>query len=223
MMVGCEVFQMIMYHYFLVIQLPYNYSNFLIGLNAFNFQFFPNILQSSVPAGYVTPNMPTYYTLMIPDTAFFISSGQYIMIVILYLGWALMISLLKNKGINKWRPLRKYCKGVFERRIRFSAVHECLWVCYISFVFFGLLQLQNLSVYGSWSYGNIILSIGCWFFCVLLSGWVIFLALKYKNDMTKVPKKHSFILGEDSHMPFELPLRHVRKLLFCIFLVMPYF
>lgn len=145
------------------------------------------------------------------------------MIIILFFGWALIISLLKNKGINKWRALRKYCKGVFERRIRFGAIQECLWICYISFVFFGLLQLKNLKVYGSWSYGNIVLSIFSWFFCVLLSGWVIYLALKYKDDMTKVPKKHAFILGEDSHIPFELPLRHVRKLLFCIFLVMPYF
>ena len=36
--------------------------------------------------------------------------------------------------------------------------------------------------------------------------------------MTKIPKKHKFILGEDSHIPFEIALRHIRKLLFCIFL-----
>ena len=40
---------MILYHYFVGIELPYNYSGFLVGLNALNFQFLPNILASLVP------------------------------------------------------------------------------------------------------------------------------------------------------------------------------
>lgn len=219
LLLACEVFQMVIYHYFVAINLPYNFSNFLIGLNALNFQFLPNIVQNVVPAGYVSPGMPTYYTLMVPDTAFFISSGQYFIIILFYIGWALTVSLLKNKGINKWRALRRFCKGVFERRIRFGAINECLWICYISFVFFGLWQLKNLVVSGSWCYANILLSILCWVLCMMLTAWVVYLSLRYKEDATRVPKKYSFILGEDSHIPFEMPLRHIRKLLFCIFLV----
>jgi hypothetical protein len=219
LLLACEVFQMVLYHYFVAIPLPYNYSNFLVGLNALNFQFLPNIVQSSVPSTYITPNVPTYYSLMVTDTAFFVSSGQYILIVVLYIGWALAVSLLKNKGLNQWRALRKFCRGVFERRIRFGAIQECLWFCYISFVFFGLWQLKNLTVVGSWCYANILVSIVCWLACMMVTAWVIYLSLRYKDDVTKVPKKHAFILGEESHIPFEMPLRHVRKLLFCIFLV----
>lgn len=114
---------MVLYHYFIAIELPYNFSNFLIGLSPLNFSFLPNILQSQVPAGYASPKVPTYYTLMVTDTAFFISSGQYMLIPICYAVWALCVSLLRNKGLNKWRWLRRVCKGVFERRIRYGAVH----------------------------------------------------------------------------------------------------
>ena len=40
-----------------------------------------------------------------------------------YIAWATIIALLKNKGINKYRRLRKFAKGVFERRIRFGAIN----------------------------------------------------------------------------------------------------
>lgn len=86
-------------------------------------------------------------------------------------------------------------------------------------MFFGLWQLKDLTISGSWSYANLIVSIACWLFCIMLTTWVVYLSLKYKDDTTKVPKKHTFILGDDSHIPFEMPLRHIRKLLFCIFLV----
>jgi hypothetical protein len=210
---------MVLYHYFIGIELPYNFSNFLTGLSALNFDFLPNIVSNVVPSGYQSVTTPTYYVQMVPDVTFFLSSGQYFMIVILYVVWALLISLLKNKGINKYRALRKYTKGVFERRIRFGAINECLWFCYFSFVFFGFWQLKDLTVVAGWSYGNIISSIVCWVACIILTIWVIYLSLKFKDDVTKIPKKYGFILGEDSHIPFEMPLRHIRKLLFCIFLV----
>jgi hypothetical protein len=36
----------------------------------------------------------------------------------------------------------------------------------------------------------------------MLTIWVVKLSIKYKNDLTKLPKKYNFILGEDSHIPF---------------------
>lgn len=58
----------------------------------------------------------------------------------------------------------------------------------------------------------------CLLLCLLLTTWVVYLSLKYKGDPSKIPKKHQFIVGEDSHIPFEMALRHIRKLLFCVFL-----
>lgn len=222
LLLACEVFQMVLYHYFISIELPYNYSNFLVGLNALNFQFLPNIFASLVPSTYKSATTPVYYTQMVTDATFFLSSGQYFMIIIFYIAWATIIALLKNKGINKYRRLRKFAKGVFERRIRFGAINECLWFCYISFVFFGFWQLKDLSTSGSWSVANIIVSIVSWMCCMILTTWVIYLSLKFKDRISEVPKKYAFILGEDSHIPFEMPLRFIRKLLFCIFLVVAY-
>lgn len=65
---------------------------------------------------------------------------------------------------------------------------------------------------------NIVVASFCILLCLLITCWVVYLSLKYRNDVTKIPKKHKFILGEDSHIPFEIALRHIRKLLFCIFL-----
>jgi hypothetical protein len=47
---------------------------------------------------------------------------------------------------------------------------------------------------------------------------VIYLVLKYREKPESIPKRHQFILGDDSHYPFEMALRHIRKLLFCGFL-----
>jgi len=37
--------------------------------------------------------------------------------------------------------------------------------------------------------------------------------------MDKVPTKYNFILGDDSFIPYQMPLRYIRKFLFCIFIV----
>jgi hypothetical protein len=37
LMMAIEVFQMVFFHYFVGIALPYNFSNFLIGLSAVDF------------------------------------------------------------------------------------------------------------------------------------------------------------------------------------------
>ena len=58
----------------------------------------------------------------------------------------------------------------------------------------------------------------CLVICLFMTCWVVYLSLKYRKDVSKIPKKHQFILGEDSHLPFEMALRHIRKLLFCGFL-----
>ena len=182
--------------------LPYNFSNFLINLKYLNFQFLPNPFSSTVPANFISPATPTTYILAIGDTTFLISCGHYFLVLAFYAGWALLIALLKNRTINKWDRLRRFSRGVFQRRIRFGAVNEGFWFCYISFVFFGFWQFRDLQTTTGWNVANII--VACFFLllCVLITCWVVYLSLKYRNDVTKIPKKHKFILGEDSHIPF---------------------
>lgn len=56
-----EVFQTIYFHYFLIEELPYNYSNFLLKLAKLNFQFLPNFLTSFIPESYETEATPTKF------------------------------------------------------------------------------------------------------------------------------------------------------------------
>jgi hypothetical protein len=133
---------MVLYHFFVSFELPYNYSNMLVGLDVLNFKFMPNMVASLVPTTFESAVTPAYFTGMIDSTTFFISSGQYLFLLLCYASWAILISILKNKGVNKWRKLRKFAKGVFERRVRFGAIQESLWFCYMSFVFFGLWQMK---------------------------------------------------------------------------------
>jgi hypothetical protein len=114
----------------------------LVGLDVLNFKFMPNMVASLVPTTFESAVTPAYFTGMIDSTTFFISSGQYLFLLLCYASWAILISILKNKGVNKWRKLRKFAKGVFERRVRFGAIQESLWFCYMSFVFFGLWQMK---------------------------------------------------------------------------------
>jgi hypothetical protein len=56
-----EVFQSIYFHYFLIEDLPFNYSNFLLKLSKLNFQFLPNFLTSFIPETYETEATPTKF------------------------------------------------------------------------------------------------------------------------------------------------------------------
>lgn len=85
-------------------------------------------------------------------------------------------------------------------------------------MFFGLWQLRDLQASTGWNVANLISCFLCLSLCLVLTIWVIYLSLKYREDPSKIAKKHQFIVGEDSHIPFEMALRHIRKLLFCVFL-----
>jgi hypothetical protein len=71
----------------------------------------------------VSPATPIKFASAIKDTTFFVSCGHYITLIIIYVLWAVVIALLKNKAINKFVTVRRYAKEVFLRRIRFNAVN----------------------------------------------------------------------------------------------------
>lgn len=118
-----EVFQHVYFHYFLIDDLPYNYSGFLLNLKYLNFQFLPNLLNLAIPSTYSSPATPIKFEAAITDTTFFISSGQYITLILFYVLWAIVISLFKNRTLNKFVTIRRFAKQVFLRRIRFNAIN----------------------------------------------------------------------------------------------------
>lgn len=214
-----EVFQHIYFHYFLIEDLPYNFSNFLLKLNFLNFQFLPNLFTSFVPSSYVSPVTPTKFKEAVGQTTFLISSGHYFTLIIFYMAFALAVTILKNKKINKFNTVRRFFKKVFMNRIRFNAVNECLWFGFITFVTFGFWQFKDFSTPYTWSYANHVIAILTLVICLLLVAWNVYLSVSYRKEMDKVPTKYGFIVGDESLLPFQMPLRYVRKLFFCGFLV----
>ena len=175
-----EVFQMVYFHYFVNQALPYNFSSFLLNLKYLNFQFLPNPLASTIPSNFVSPATPTSYTQAITDTTFFISCGQYFLVLAFYAGWAILVAFMKNKSIMKWDKLRRFARGAFQKRIRFGAINEGLWFCYISFMFFGLWQFKDLQTTTGWNIANIVVAAFSVLICFMLTCWVVYLSMKYR-------------------------------------------
>lgn len=84
---------------------------------------------------------------------------------------------------------------------------------------FGLWQLKDLSTPYNWLYANHAIAILAFVLCILLVIWNIYLSISYRKEMDQVPTKYNFILGDDSFLPFQMPLRYVRKVFFSVFIV----
>ena len=78
-----------------------------------NFQFLPSMFNLIIPENYESEATPTKFKEAITDTTFFISAGHYFLVIGFYIVWALVVALLKNKAINKWTKLRRFCRGTW--------------------------------------------------------------------------------------------------------------
>lgn len=177
-----EVFQNIYFHYFIIAELPYNFSNFVLNLKYLNFQFLPNLFLNLVPSTFVSSATPQKFKVAITDTNFFIAAGHYFLVIAFYIAWAALIALLKNRQLNKWRKLRRFAKGVYENRIRYGVVNECIWFCFMTFLLFGLWQFYDISFPYTWSYASFAMAM---FFIVVCLGmvlWVVHLTLSNRHN-----------------------------------------
>jgi hypothetical protein len=171
-----------------------------------------------IPSTYISAATPQKYKEAITDTTFFISAGHYVLVIAFYVAWALAIALLKNRQLNKWRKLRRFAKGVYENRIRFGIINECIWFCFMTFLFFGLWQFYDISFPYNWNIGSFVVAMFCILVCFAMVIWVVHLTLTNRNNFDKIPKKYNFIVGDESHLPYQMPLRYLRKTLLCLFL-----
>ena len=123
LLLSIEVFQMVYFHYFIYQELPYNISNFLLRLKVLNFQFLPNPFKSIVPTDFNSVTAPLHFGQAVEDVVFFMSCGHYFLIIAFYVAWALLVVVLKNRTLNRFNRLRRFMRGVYNRRIRFGAVN----------------------------------------------------------------------------------------------------
>ena len=89
----------------------------------------------------------------------------------------------------------------------------------MTFMLFGLWQFYDINFPYDWSYASFAVAIFCVLLCLITAIWVIYISLSLKNTSPDdVPKKYKFVLGDDSFLPYQIPLRYIRKILFCVFL-----
>ena len=175
-----------------------------------------------IPDDFISEATPHKFKAAITDTTFFVSTGHYFCVIGFYIVWALVISLLQNKSLNKVRKLRRFCKGVWENRLRYGGLNECIWFCFMSFTLFGLWQLYDLTFPYIWSYANLGVAMLCLFMCFFMVVWTTKLVLTYRDNFKDVPKRYKFILGDESNHPYQMPLRYIRKFSVCLFLFSAY-
>jgi hypothetical protein len=125
-----------------------------------------------------------------------ISTGHYFTIIIIYIGLALILVILKEKKINKFDRLRRMAKRIYNNRFKHGALNEVIWFSYLSFAFFSMYQIQDLTVGEPWRYGNLVLSFFCLIIVIIFPMFIIHKTLQYKKDLAKLPKKYSFIVGD---------------------------
>ena len=89
----------------------------------------------------------------------------------------------------------------------------------MTFMVFGLWQIYDTQFPYDWSYANFVVAMVCVVLCLITAVWVIYLSLSLRGVKSDdVPKKFKFVLGDDSFLPYQIPLRYIRKILFCVYL-----
>lgn len=148
-----------------------------------------------------------------------VSAGHYFTLLIIYLAVGLLISLLKEKLCKCCEKVQIFAKRQYINRLKYASVNEFVWFSFMTFGFFSMFQMKDLKPTVAWQYGNLVLSFLCFLVFVGFPVFVIVKALKYRKDMSKVPKRFAFIVGDQSFIPYQIPFRYFRKVLLCVFLV----
>jgi hypothetical protein len=79
-------------------------------------------------------------------------------------------------------------------------------------------QMYDLNRGPSWKDANFFFSFLSLIGIIIYTIFIIKKSLEYRKDMTKVPRKFEFLIGDESFIPFQISLRYFRKFMLCIFL-----
>lgn len=103
--------------------------------------------------------------------------------------------------------------------MRFMIINDAFWFTYIYAFFIAILQFTQASFDGTWHIVNFSLALIVALSFVVYTIVVSYFGYKFKSK--KPPSKFAFLYMEPSAFPMELPLRYIRKMLFCFFLLLP--
>ena len=169
-----------------VTPLPYLEYQFLNVLQYFHLTFLPQILPSLDLTN-------SYYSVFSTDVSFLANSP--VILVFLFVGVIyLIVSFLSSKKFITNKSLRKLFKKIRKYRMRYSIIHDAFWVCYLYAVFISLLQFKMGDFSSTNAILNMMLSILVLTVFVAFTGLVIYLGVKYRHKVDKIPKKYSFLM-----------------------------
>jgi hypothetical protein len=213
-LITLEILQLIYLHIFLFTDpLPYLEYKFLDALKYFHFLFLP----SPFPSLHLTN--PTY-SLFSPDVSY-LSNSPFLILIAFVAVLYLLVSMLSSKRFINNKALRKTFKKIRKYRFRYNIIHDVFWACYLYAMFISMLQFKMGNFNSPNDILNMMLAIitflvfGC--FTVLM----VYLGVKYrKMPKEQIPKKYAFLMLEPSANSLEMPLRYIRKFLFCLGLLL---
>lgn len=161
---------------------------------------------------------PTY-SLFSDDMSFLSNSPVIIIFAFVLLAYG-VVGFLSSKRFISSKGLRKVFKKIRKRRMRFGLIHDAFWACYLYAMFISMLQFKIGGFSSTNAILNMFLAIVTFIIFLIFTIWIFKLGVKYRADPDKIPKKYSFLMMEPSAYPLELPMRYMRKLLFCLALLL---
>jgi hypothetical protein len=181
-------------------------------LRFFHFTFLPNLFPSLSLTN-------STYSLFSSDMSYLSNSPVIIVFAFILFLYAL-VGFLSSKRFISNKAVRKLFKRIRKRRMRFSIIHDAFWACYLYAMFVSMLQFKMGDFSSTNAILNMFLAIVTFLIFTFFTIWIFRLGIKYRKEPEKIPKKYSFLMMEPSAYPLELPMRYLRKLLFCLALLL---
>ena len=191
--------------------MPYMEYRFLSILKYFHLMFLPQIL----PSIYLNNS---HYAVFTEDVSFLANSP--VILVFIFVGMVyLLTSFLSSKRFITNKSVRKLFKKIRKYRMRYGLIHDAFWVCYLYVVFISVLQFKMGDFSSTNAILNMMLAIITFLIFLSFTIVVVYLGIKYRHTPDKIPRKYSFLVLEPSAQSLEMPMRYIRKLLFCLCLL----
>jgi len=122
------------------------------------------------------------------------SNSPLIIILALVFIMYIVVYALSSKKVNTNKHIRKVFKKIRKYRMKYSIVHDAIWVTYPYAIFISFLQLKFGSFNGTLNIINVFLAIITIILYVLFALFVFYLSKKYSKDPEKIPQKYNFIM-----------------------------
>lgn len=218
-LIAIEAMQLLYFHSYFLMAYPQNFFTVIKELSIFNFKFLPDpfVFTRNYTSNVTIPE----YAELVPDLTFMRNTHQYFLIAAFLVLLVAVLMLAADKNLNPCE-CRAKVRWVLNRRFKWGIVNELVWYSFLSVLFFAFLQFRDWSTPAPWCYVNLILAVALPLLVLAYPCYLLRRAVQFHSQPQRLPKGLRFMLLEGSG-PWELLVRYVRKVLFCVALAAPSF